>query len=219
MAHDLSPWDRDLYSQSTISRLENLPDARALLRMGRAMIDLPVNIPALSRPRSMASTSATISKANRRSRRATTSSITQDQRHRPCATRTGKCTTPCRSQGHPAGSCHSCPSISRYIVARVEAGADGPDTRFVVTNLTTRNARRLYEDVYCRRGQAENHIKSWKTQTNAAGWRWPSCRTCGPPPDGFNFQGRGCPVSLGLAPCGPRSPTGCRGPLQLRRGN
>ena len=53
------------------------------------------------------------------------------------------------------------------IVARVEAGADGPDTRFVVTNLTTRNARRLYEDVYCRRGQAENHIKSWKTHLAA----------------------------------------------------
>ena len=40
MAHDLSLSDRDLCSQSTISRLENLPDARALLRMGRAMIDL-----------------------------------------------------------------------------------------------------------------------------------------------------------------------------------
>ena len=40
MAHDLSPSERDLCSQSTISRLENLPDARALLRMGRAMIDL-----------------------------------------------------------------------------------------------------------------------------------------------------------------------------------
>ena len=53
------------------------------------------------------------------------------------------------------------------IVARVEAGADGPDTRFVVTNLTTRNARRLYEDIYCRRGQAENHIKSWKTHLAA----------------------------------------------------
>src|SRR6516162_8132400 len=53
------------------------------------------------------------------------------------------------------------------IVARVEAGADGPDTRFVVTNLSTRNARRLYEDVYCRRGQAENHIKSWKTHLAA----------------------------------------------------
>ncbi len=49
------------------------------------------------------------------------------------------------------------------IIARVEAGAEGSDTRFVVTNLNKRNARVLYEDVYCRRGQAENHIKSWKT--------------------------------------------------------
>ena len=40
MAHDLAPSDRELCSQSTISRLENLPDARALLRMGRAMVDL-----------------------------------------------------------------------------------------------------------------------------------------------------------------------------------
>ena len=40
MAHDLTPSDRELCSQSTISRLENLPDARALLRMGRAMVDL-----------------------------------------------------------------------------------------------------------------------------------------------------------------------------------
>jgi len=40
MALDLSPIDRELCSQSTISRLENLPDVRALLRMGRAMVDL-----------------------------------------------------------------------------------------------------------------------------------------------------------------------------------
>ena len=40
MALNLSPSDRELCSQSTISRLENLPDARALLRMGRAMVDL-----------------------------------------------------------------------------------------------------------------------------------------------------------------------------------
>ena len=53
------------------------------------------------------------------------------------------------------------------IIARVEAGAEGPDTRFVVTNLSKRNARRLYEDLYCRRGQAENHIKSWKTHLAA----------------------------------------------------
>jgi hypothetical protein len=40
MALDLSPSDRELCSQSTISRLENLPDVRALLRMGSAMVDL-----------------------------------------------------------------------------------------------------------------------------------------------------------------------------------
>ena len=40
MALDLSPSDRELCSQSTISRLENLPNVRALLRMGRAMVDL-----------------------------------------------------------------------------------------------------------------------------------------------------------------------------------
>ena len=40
MALDLAPSDRELCSQSTISRLENLPDPRALLRMGRAMVDL-----------------------------------------------------------------------------------------------------------------------------------------------------------------------------------
>ena len=52
------------------------------------------------------------------------------------------------------------------IIARVEVGEEGPDTRFVVTNLQKRNARALYE-VYCRRGQAENHIKSWKTHLAA----------------------------------------------------
>ncbi len=40
MALDRLPSGRDLCSQSTISRLENLPDARTLLRMGRAMVDL-----------------------------------------------------------------------------------------------------------------------------------------------------------------------------------
>jgi hypothetical protein len=47
------------------------------------------------------------------------------------------------------------------------AGPEGPDTRFIVTNLNKRNARVLYEEVYCRRGQAENHIKSFKTHLAA----------------------------------------------------
>src|SRR3954453_22733704 len=53
------------------------------------------------------------------------------------------------------------------IIARVEAGADGTDTRFIVTSLRTRNARVLYDEVYCRRGDAENHIKAWKTHLAA----------------------------------------------------
>lgn len=40
MALERLPGGTALCSQSTISRLENLPDGRALLRMGRAMIDL-----------------------------------------------------------------------------------------------------------------------------------------------------------------------------------
>ena len=40
MALERLPWGRDLCSQSTISRLENLPDIRTLLRLGGALVDL-----------------------------------------------------------------------------------------------------------------------------------------------------------------------------------
>src|SRR5437870_3580608 len=39
LALDRSPSDAELCSQSTISRLENLPDLRALLRLGRALVE------------------------------------------------------------------------------------------------------------------------------------------------------------------------------------
>jgi Transposase DDE domain group 1 len=55
----------------------------------------------------------------------------------------------------------------RRIVARVEAGSEGSDTRFIVTNLGYGSGRSLYQDLYCRRGQAENHIKAWKTHLAA----------------------------------------------------
>src|SRR5437764_239100 len=48
------------------------------------------------------------------------------------------------------------------IIARVEAGPEGSDTRFIVTNLSGGRAKHLYEGLYCARGQAENHIKAWK---------------------------------------------------------
>jgi hypothetical protein len=53
------------------------------------------------------------------------------------------------------------------IIARVEAGPEGSDTRFIVTNLAGGRAKHLYEGLYCARGQAENHIKAWKNHLAA----------------------------------------------------
>ncbi len=49
----------------------------------------------------------------------------------------------------------------RRVVARIEASERGCDTRFVVTNLADK-PKRLYERVYCARGQMENLIKAHK---------------------------------------------------------
>src|SRR5512146_784521 len=51
--------------------------------------------------------------------------------------------------------------IERRVIARVEAGPQGVDSRFIVTNLTGL-PKALYEKVYCARGQAENLIKAHK---------------------------------------------------------
>ena len=62
-----------------------------------------------------------------------------------------------------AGSCNR---VER-IIARVEAGPEGTDTRFIVTNLEGGRAKHLYERLDCARGQAENHIKAWKNHLAA----------------------------------------------------
>ena len=54
-------------------------------------------------------------------------------------------------------------SRERRVVARLEATARGFDARYIVTSLSG-EARHLYEDVYCVRGQAENPIKMHKGQ-------------------------------------------------------
>jgi hypothetical protein len=46
------------------------------------------------------------------------------------------------------------------IIARVGAGPQGTDTRFVVTSLAGDTARRIYEELYCAREQAKNHVKA-----------------------------------------------------------
>jgi len=51
--------------------------------------------------------------------------------------------------------------VERQVAARIEASAQGVDTRFIVTNLAGA-PRWLYERVYCQRGQTENLIKAHK---------------------------------------------------------
>ena len=51
----------------------------------------------------------------------------------------------------------------RRVVARLEATTRGFDARYIVTSLAA-EARHLYEDVCCARGQAENKIKLHKGQ-------------------------------------------------------
>jgi hypothetical protein len=54
-------------------------------------------------------------------------------------------------------------SKPRRVIARVEVGPMGRDTRYIVTNLEGGRGKHLYENLYSARGQAENHIKAWKT--------------------------------------------------------
>src|SRR5450432_660540 len=258
MALDLTPSDRELCSQPTISRLENLPDARALLRMGRAMVDLycesyskvpkrivldiddtfdavhggqqlrlfnahydeygfqPIVvfdgegrfITAVLRPakrpggKEIKAFLRRLLRAIRANWPKTEILLRADSHYcgpavldwcrangldyilgvAPTTTLRRhigelEASTQARFEAAPKDGktrrfkefLDGAASWSRVerIIARVEASTDGTDTRFVVTNLDTRNARRLYEDLYCRRGQAENHIKSWQTHLAA----------------------------------------------------
>jgi len=51
--------------------------------------------------------------------------------------------------------------VERRVIARIEASAQGADTRFIVTNLAG-TPKALYETVYCARGRMENLIKAHK---------------------------------------------------------
>jgi hypothetical protein len=259
MALDLSPSDRELCSQSTISRLENLPDARALLRMGRAMVDLYCESFRQVPKRITLDIDDTFDAVHGGQQLRLFNAHYDEYGFQPIVVFDGEgrfITTVLRPAKRPGGkeiraflrrllrairanwpntqillradSHYCCPEVldwcrangldyilgvaptttlrrhiecleastkARFeaapkedgklrrfkeffdgakswsrverIIARVEVGAEGPDTRFIVTNLKVRNARVLYEDVYCRRGQAENHIKSWKTHLAA----------------------------------------------------
>lgn len=258
MALDLVPSDRELCSQSTISRLENLPDVRALLRMGRAMVELYCASFQKVPKRITLDIDDTFDAVHGGQQLRLFNAHHDEYGFQPIVVFDGEgrfITCVLRPAKRPAGkeiraflrrllrairanwpnteillradSHYCCPEVldwcranhldyivgvaptttlrrhiedleastkARFetgqkdaklrrfkeffdgaaswsrverIIARVEVGAQGPDTRFIVTNLKTRNARVLYEDIYCRRGEAENHIKSWKTHLAA----------------------------------------------------
>lgn len=56
---------------------------------------------------------------------------------------------------------------ARRVVARIEANTLGMDVRTIVTSLKGSTPERLYEFVYCQRGQAENWIKQHKAQLHS----------------------------------------------------
>ena len=258
MAHDLAPSERDLCSQSTISRLENLPDSRALLRMGRAMADLYCESFKQVPKRITLDIDDTFDAVHGGQQLRLFNAHYDDYGFQPIVVFDGAgrfITAVLRPAKRPGGqeirgflrrllrairanwprteillrgdSHYCCPEVLDFcrankigyilgvaptptlrahviglearvkarfeaapkqgkargfkefydgaaswsrverVIARVEAGSEGPDTRFIVTSLEKPNARALYEDVYCRRGQAENHIKSWKTHLAA----------------------------------------------------
>jgi hypothetical protein len=258
LALERLPSDRDLCSQSTISRLENLPDARTLLRLGRALVDVycgsfrqvprrivldiddtfdavhggqqlrlfnahyddygfqPIVVfdgegrfvTALLRPAKRPK-GVEIRAFLRRLIRAIRAHwpqveiLVRADSHYACPDVMDWCetnsldyvfglapnstlrrhitgleeSTAARFKAAPSGGkvrrfkeffdAAKTWSRVRRIVARVEAGSDGTDTRFIVTNLGHGNGRSLYQHLYCRRGQAENHIKAWKTHLAA----------------------------------------------------
>jgi len=256
MALDRLPSERELCSQSTISRLENLPDRRSLLRIGRSMVDLycasfpkvpkritldiddtfdavhggqqlrlfnahydeygfqPIVVfdaegrfvAAMLRPAKRPS-GKEIRPFLRRLLRAirahwpTTEIVLRADSHYCCPEVLDWCranridyilgVAPTGDIATPRGGTRS--QHESALRGRPERRQDAPlqgilrwrreleprrahhrprrgrrgRTRFIVTNLKKSNARALYEDHYCRRGQAENHIKSWKTHLAA----------------------------------------------------
>jgi hypothetical protein len=258
MALNLTPSERELCSQSTISRLENLPDVRALLRMGRAMVELYCASFSKVPKRIVLDVDDTFDAVHGGQQLRLFNAHYDEYGFQPIVVFDGEgrfITAVLRPAKRPGGKeikaflrrllrairanwprtqimlrgdSHYCaPEVldfcrangldytlgvaptttlrrhivdlegsvkARYeaapkqgkarrfrefhdgaaswsrverVIARVEVGPEGPDTRFIVTNLEKPNARVLYEDVYCRRGQAENHIKSWKTHLAA----------------------------------------------------
>lgn len=58
-------------------------------------------------------------------------------------------------------------AISRRVIVKAEHNALGPNTRFIVTNLETKDPIFLYKTAYCGRGEMELFIKGHKTHLHS----------------------------------------------------
>jgi hypothetical protein len=72
-----------------------------------------------------------------------------------------------RRYGETRYAAKSWGKIQRRVVGRIEASTMGLDIRFVVTSLKDGTPERIYDTLYCARGQAENLIKMHKAQLNS----------------------------------------------------
>jgi hypothetical protein len=68
-------------------------------------------------------------------------------------------------------------AVAPRVTAPVEAGPQGADSRFIVTNLPGL-PKALYEKVYCARGLAENPINTSPPTAPPAPRRRPSSSGC-----------------------------------------
>src|SRR5204863_226350 len=151
LALDRLPSGEELCSQSTISRLENLPDLRALLRLGRALVEQYCSSFRAVPKRIVLDIDDTFDRVHGGQQLRLFNAYHDDYGFQPIVVFDGEERW----------------SRVESIIARVEAGSEGTDTRFIVPNLGGGRAQHLYERLYFARGQAENHIKSWKNHLAA----------------------------------------------------
>src|SRR5450631_3013061 len=129
--------DRDLCSQPTLSRLENAPCLREVIRLSYALVELWMD----SYERAQVDEASDAVRTKRAvDNQAVVRGYTETR--------------------HAAGSWHR----ERRVVARIEATEQGLDIRYVVTSLRIGSAEWIYDSLYCARGQAENLIKLHKSQ-------------------------------------------------------
>jgi len=187
--------DADLCSQPTISRWENQPDLRAVIRMSYAMIDLYCASYPVA-PRSVTldiddtvdvvhgHQQLSLFNAHYDERCFLPIHVYDTATSRPVAVLLRPGSTPSgkevrgylrrlvrRIRLHWPTTSITIRGDGHYgrpeVMAWCEASTKGLDIRYVVTNLAGGSAQWLYETLYCARGQAENLIKLHKSQLSS----------------------------------------------------